>query len=450
MASENSPLLFQTRPCEGVLPISSSPADGRETWPLVHALAATLDAPTPLPALAEVLGTHLGARACLLLCHYPSTNDLIYTWWHRGEMSVCQALGAVEAGSSLDWQRRVSLELIQQTIGQSAGGARLRWQKGLAALLGENDNPPAWLRTVASCRAIAIDGSGLQGAILLLGPRGLTIDPAVQANLASLGAIAFHQHHLQGQAVRHAEQLRYLNYLKEDFLSTLNHELRTPLTSMMLAIRMLRRPDLTPERTAMYLDILEQQCSREINLVNDLLMLQNLESKTAATARQPTDLGQLLVDLVEQSLEEFQQAQLALDLQLPSSSVMLSTDPERLTKVLRELFSNACKYSAPQTAVTLALADNQSQNGRVTLQISNLGAAIEADDLPHIFDKFRRGHSATKNGIAGTGMGLALVRGLVKQLRGTIRVSSQPREDQLWQTCFTLEFEHHNKPIHNS
>jgi signal transduction histidine kinase len=406
----------------------------------VHALAAILNTPNSLPALAEVLGTHVGAKACLLLCHYPSTNQLIYTSWHQGEAPTSQGLGITEAGSSLDWQRRVALGLIQQTIEQSAGGARLRWQKGVAELLREENGPPPWLRTVTACTAIAVDGSGLQGALLLLGVGGFTVDQTVQANLASLGAIAFHQHYLQGQAVRHTEQLRYLNYLKEDFLSTLNHELRTPLTSMMLAIRMLRRPDLTPERAAMYLDILEQQCSREIDLVNDLLMLRTLEAKASAVAHQATDLGQLLTKLAEQSQDKLQQTQLTLDLQLPPDPVVLSTDPQQLTKVLGELMDNACKYSAPQTTVTLSLSDEQPENGRVVLTISNLGVAIEADDLPHIFDKFRRGHSATKDGIAGTGTGLALVRGLVEQLKGTIKVSSQPSAPQLWQTCFTLEF----------
>lgn len=450
MASENPTVLFQVRPTDGLSPTPFSLCDGRETWPVVHALAATLNQPDPLPALAEVLGTHLGAGACLLLCHSLHSHEVTYTCWHQAASPIGHQLNVAEAGSALDRQRQVALGLIQQTIDQSAGKARLRWQKGLTGLLRQDEGPPAWLRTMANCTAIAVDGTELQGAILLLGTGGLSVEPTVQANLASLGAIAFHQHYLQGQAQRHTEQLRYLNYLKEDFLSTLNHELRTPLTSMMLAIRMLRRPDLTPERTAMYLDILEQQCTREINLVNDLLMLQTLESKAPAAVRQSTNLGELLTDLAGQCQEQFQQAQLRLALQLPSNPVLLSTDAERLIKVLLELVGNARKYSAPETVVTLALADNQAQNGRVTLQVSNLGAAIEAGDLPHIFDKFRRGPNATKNGIAGTGTGLALARGLVEQLGGTIKVSSQPSDDQLWQTCFTLEFERHDKSIPNS
>ncbi len=450
MASENSPVLFQARPTEGLPKTFPHIADGRDTWPLVHALAGSLNTSTPLPDLAEVLGTHLGVAACLLLCHYPSTNTLIYSCWHRGAAPTSHRLDTPPAGSPQDWRRRAALGLIQQTLDQATGKPWPHWQKGLAELLQEDHHTPDWLRSIAAATAIPVDGSGLQGAIVLLGEARIAVDQTVQANLASLGAIAFHQDALQGQAQRHTEQLRYLNYLKEDFLSTLNHELRTPLTSMMLAIRMLRRPDLTPERAAMYLDILEQQCSREISLVNDLLMLQVLESQPAPGGHQPMDLGQLLREVAAQAEEQFHQAQLGLDWQLPASPVVLSTDGEPLTRVLRELLGNARKYSAPHTAVTLALADNQDQNGRVTLQISNLGAAIQPEEIPHIFDKFRRGRNATKDGIAGTGTGLALVRGLMQQLGGTITVSSQPSADQLWRTCFTLEFERHDKSIHNS
>lgn len=464
MASENSPVLFQARPLEGMLSAGASRptplaegregAEDRETWPLVHALAATLNSPSPLPDLAEVLGTHFGARACLLLCHYPATNDLIYICWHRGAPPTCHRLGATEADSRLDWQRRVALGLIGQTLDQASGQGLRHWRKGLAELLQADNCPPIWLRSISAATAIAVDGSGLQGAMLLLGAAGLGLEQTVRANLASLGAIAFHQQYLQGQAQRHTEQLRYLQHLKEDFLSTLNHELRTPLTSMMLAIRMLRRPDLTPERSAMYLDILEQQCSREIGLVNDLLMLQTLGAKPDAVARQSVgqsiDLGQLLTDLAGQSKETWQQAQLTLNCQVPAAPVILATDPESLTKVVQELLENARKYSAPETVITLALADNQTPNGRVTLQISNLGMAIEADDLPHIFDQFRRGSKATKEGIAGTGTGLALVRGLMERLEGTIKVSSQPSDGQLWQTCFTLQFERHDPSIYSS
>ncbi|MEO1069940.1 MAG: histidine kinase dimerization/phospho-acceptor domain-containing protein, partial [Cyanobacteria bacterium J06638_6] len=318
MASENSSVVFQVRPTEGLSSSVLTGTEGRETWPLVHALAAALNEVSPLPGLTEVLGTHLGTKACLLLCHYPGTQEVIFTCWHQGNHATSHVLTMAAVDSPTDCQRQVALGLIQQTLDQAAGKARLRWQKGLTELLHQGDyNPPTWLRTLGHCTAIAVDGTGLQGAILLLDVGGIVTDQTVQANLASLAAIAFHQAHLQSQGQRQTEQMRYLNYLKDDFLSTLNHELRTPLTSMMLAIRMLRRPDLTPERSAMYLDILEQQCTREINLVNDLLMLQTLEHKTTPAVAQASEQGPALAALVTQQQQKFLEADLHLELRLP-------------------------------------------------------------------------------------------------------------------------------------
>jgi signal transduction histidine kinase len=82
-------------------------------------------------------------------------------------------------------------------------------------------------------------------------------------------------------------------------------------------------------------------------------------------------------------------------------------------------------------------------DAQATVQISNVGAGIQADELPHVFEKFRRGRNATKDAIPGTGTGLALVRGLMEQIDGTITVTSHPLGDQLWQTCFSLGFRRH-------
>ncbi len=272
---------------------------------------------------------------------------------------------------------------------------------------------------------------------------GLALEEPLAVNLASLVAVALNQHHLYQQTQHCNEQLRYLNYLKEDFLSTLNHELRTPLTSMMLAIRMLRRPDLTPERTAMYLDILEQQCSRETNLVNDLLMLQTVDTGANRTQLMPIDLAQALTTLAQEAQDTLATAQLSLALEVPTEPVRILASASHLTHMMQELLTNARKYSAPGSTITLTLTPPTPNDTQVTVQLSNVGAGIQADELPHIFEKFRRGRNATKDAIPGTGTGLALVRGLMEQLDGTITVTSQPLGNQRWQTCFSLTFRRH-------
>ena len=107
--------------------------------------------------------------------------------------------------------------------------------------------------------------------------------------------------------------------------------------------------------------------------------------------------------------------------------------------MLLELLTNAGKYSASGTAAVFEASDLA---GFIVLSVSNFGPGISAADLPHIFDKFRRGTGITDQAIAGTGLGLALVKCLVQHLNGTIDVSSTPAEsseaDELWRTSFTL------------
>lgn len=244
---------------------------------------------------------------------------------------------------------------------------------------------------------------------------------------------------LYEQTRRQVEQLRQLNQLKDEFVSTMSHELRTPLTSMTLAIRMLRQPDLPSARRAMYLDILEQQCNQETNLINDLLTLQQLESQQAPIYRLQINLKVLIEDVAKPFEEKWAAKALNLVLKLPPRSLNIQTDPDNLRRILLELLTNAGKYSAPGTAVVLEVSGGSD---RVILTLSSLGAGISPEELPHIFEKFRRGAGVTQQAIPGTGLGLALVKCLVQHLHGSVVVSSSPAESpetpDLWCTCFTI------------
>jgi signal transduction histidine kinase len=452
MASDHPPVLFSVRPPRsGPSNRPSGTTDAKSfACQLVHTLTATLDHPHALHQLTEVLSLQLGADACVLLWYHPITGAITYVCWHGQTIPQLRQLSMDSRSSQAAFQHRVALALIQHFTDPQAPQADLHWRDGLNEILREDALPPAWLQGIHSHQSIAITmAPQCQGLVLLLSrhsPFPCSIDEALEVNLSSVVAIALHQHHLQHQAQHSAEQLQYLNYLKEDFLSTLNHELRTPLTSMMLAIRMLRRPDLTPERAAMYLDILEQQCSRETNLVNDLLMLQTVDGRANQTHLAPVNLVQLLSTLAAEAQRSLAKAQLALVLNLPLEPVLIATSTSHLTRVVQELLTNARKYSMPGSTITLTLALPTADSSVATVQLSNVGDGISADELPHIFEKFHRGQNATKNAIPGTGTGLALVRGLIEQVGGNIAVSSQPLGEQLWQTCFTLEFKLHRQP----
>ncbi|MES1023542.1 GAF domain-containing sensor histidine kinase [Gloeocapsa sp. BRSZ] len=230
------------------------------------------------------------------------------------------------------------------------------------------------------------------------------------------------------------DQLRQLNQLKDEFVSTMNHELRTPLTSMSLAIRMLRQPGLTAERQAKYLDILEQQCSQEINLINDLLKLQELESHKALLNVESVNLTAQLKNIARSFEDKWTEKGLTFTVNVPKTPLMLQTDAESLHRIVQELLTNAGKYSEPNSKVDIQA---RHQNNQIVLQITNRGSGISTEDVAHIFDKFRRGQGVTQQAIQGTGLGLALVKCLVQHINGAIAVSSTA-SDGSSEVCFTL------------
>lgn len=234
---------------------------------------------------------------------------------------------------------------------------------------------------------------------------------------------------LYEKTAQQVQQLRELNQLKEDFISTMNHELRTPLTSMSLAIRMLRQPKLTAKRREKYLEILEQQCNQEIELINDLLSLQQLESNPSQIQAQTIDLIVLINQLAKSFEAKWASKRLTLRIDSPAPSVRINTDPDSLNRILLELLTNAGKYSEPDTTVCLQVTHPvQPSLNPIVLTLTNIGSGISPTDLNSIFEKFRRGEGVTQQAVQGTGLGLALVKCLVNHLNGRIEVTSCPLE----------------------
>ena len=231
------------------------------------------------------------------------------------------------------------------------------------------------------------------------------------------------------------ERLREMNKRMDEFLSTLSHELRTPLTSMMLAIRMLREATLSPERRSQYLNILEQQCAQEASLINDLLALQELETKQVAMQVQVVDIPHLIQELKHGFEQRWTRKGLSLDIETVPG-ISLSTDVGSLNRVLLELLTNAGKYGHANTQITMAFKTIGKQ---LEITVSNLGAGITAAELPYIFEKFRRGQGITDSVVPGTGIGLALVKSLVQHLSGTITAES---------TIVTEKQNHEDAPSH--
>ncbi|MFS8873358.1 PAS domain S-box protein [Synechococcus sp. R50.1] len=247
------------------------------------------------------------------------------------------------------------------------------------------------------------------------------------AQVANQCAIGLRQARLFRAAQEQVQALERLNRLKDDFISTVSHELRTPLTSLKMALHMLQVAPAR-EKQAQYLSIAQRECQREIELINDLLDLQRLKAGAYALNLQTLTwealLGDLLLAIGERARTKGQTFQANVPLE---SSI--TTDPLLLGRILRELLHNAVKYTPGQGSIRLEV---RVEANRTRIQVRN-SQEIPAEELTRIFERFYRipSHDPWKEG--GTGLGLALVKQMVDQLRGSIEVNSSAG----W-TTFTL------------
>jgi signal transduction histidine kinase len=236
---------------------------------------------------------------------------------------------------------------------------------------------------------------------------------------------------------QYVEQLQQLNELKDEFVSNISDRLRYPLTNMLMSIRNLRLPGISPERQDRYLNILESECTKEINLINDLLTLQKLESHQESPQFESLDLNVKIQTLLASFDQQLTDKELSIAIELPSQPLKLQTEVESFDRIMQELLTNVCKYSEHDTTVHVQVTPQiTGKLDHVMIKVTNTGQGISEEESAYIFDKFRRGKGRW---IPGTGLGLALVKSLVQHLNGVITVESIPLSDsQLSEISFTL------------
>ncbi len=194
--------------------------------------------------------------------------------------------------------------------------------------------------------------------------------------VANQCAIAIRQARLYQAATARVTELEKLNQLKDDFLSTVSHELRTPISNINMAIQMLKIAP-TAQARERYLDILQNECKREIELINDLLDLQRLESSSYAISTEVVNLQDWLPSIIEPFRVRTQERQQKLRVELPPCLPQLVLNAATLGRILSELLNNACKYTSETGEIALsvsyAICSQQSQK-LASMSIDKIGA----------------------------------------------------------------------------
>ena len=212
------------------------------------------------------------------------------------------------------------------------------------------------------------------------------------------------------------EELKSLDQLKDDFMSSVTHELRTPLTSIRaFAELMLDTPDMDDPEREEFLRIILTESERLGRLVNQVLDLARIEAGMAEWNTAEVDLRALVADSVRTTSELFRDKGVQVVSDLPAHVPLIQADPDRLMQVMVNLLSNAAKFAPKDVGrVTVTLRCDDSG---LTVQVCDNGPGVAPEEQAAVFAKFRQvGDARTRP--PGTGLGLPISREIINNWGG--------------------------------
>ena len=224
-------------------------------------------------------------------------------------------------------------------------------------------------------------------------------------------------------AERHATELRAADRAKDEFLAVLSHELRTPLNVVLGWLSMLRNGSVREDRHAHALDIIDRNARTQAQLIDDLLEVSRILMGKMRLDKQPLSV----VPAISAVIESLRPAAEAKDVALHGVDVVaaemlvISADAGRFAQIITNLVANGVKFTQPGGAVWVNV---EAEGDHVKISVRDTGIGIDPDFLPYVFDRFRQADASPTRSHSGLGMGLAIVRDLVRLHGGRIDVYS--------------------------
>jgi len=207
-------------------------------------------------------------------------------------------------------------------------------------------------------------------------------------------------------------------------LDSVSHDLRTPLASIRAAAGSLMDPSIhwSAEDERATAASIDREADRLNRLVSNILDLSRIEAGGLVMRHSAFPLEDLVPDVLER-LRPILGAR-PIDVLIPAGLPPVDIDEVFIDQVLTNLLENTARYAGPGVAVRISARDLES--GRIGLTIEDAGPGVPADALPHLFEKFYRVPQSGEGARRGTGLGLAVVRGLVETMGG--RIDARPSE----------------------
>ena len=218
---------------------------------------------------------------------------------------------------------------------------------------------------------------------------------------------------------RMVQELSGMETLRTDFIANVSHELKTPLAVIQNYGAMLQQPNLSYEDRKDYARTVTNASQRLASLITNILKLNKLENQQIFPKKERFDLGEQLCECLLGLENAWEAKNLEIETDM-EDGVNVESDPELLSLVWNNLFSNAIKFTEEGGTIGLKL---HIENEHAVVEVSDTGCGISPEVGAHIFEKFYQGD--TSHATQGNGLGLALVKRVVDIIGGEISVTSE-------------------------
>ncbi len=227
-----------------------------------------------------------------------------------------------------------------------------------------------------------------------------------------------------------SDELAKVDRLQRELIANISHDLRTPLTMIIGYGEVMR--DIEGENTPENVQVIIDEATRLSSLVSDLLEISSYQSGTETIAREPFDLAETVKGISEryQRLREQNGYHILFE---GDESALVFADKKRILQVVCNLANNAINYAGEDK--TVIIRAEKTADGAVRVSVTDHGCGIEREELPYIWDRYYKVDKTHTRGVAGSGLGLSIVRRILELHGARYGVDSRVSEG----SCFWFE-----------
>lgn len=355
--------------------------------------------------------------------------ELVFVPCHRaGEVVGIVELAFLTPPSA---RQRLLLSLAGETIGTAVSVTSKRAR--LRSLLEESRRQAEALQAQqeelrVTNEELSAQTEALKAAHAQLEERKEELEVSNNALIRQRDELGQAQHKLEQRAF----ELKRANRYKSEFLASMSHELRTPLNSLLILSKALAdnpSGNLSNEQVR-FAETIHAGGEDLLSLINDVLDLSRIEAGAVEINATRATLGEIARPVIRITEPIARDRGLQLEVMLHDPAQALVTDVPRVQQILKNLLSNACKFTTEgKVTLSTALADSH-----LRIAVKDTGVGIPENQIETIFEAFRQGEGANNRRFSGTGLGLSISKDLATRLGGDIEVETAQGEG----SCFTL------------